>query len=54
VFLRRRGLWMIAAVCVAVAVAGVTGLIVAAGRGPAAGGLGRYLHGMVSERGACG
>jgi poly(hydroxyalkanoate) depolymerase family esterase len=52
VFLRRRGLWMIAAVCVAVAVAGVTGLIVAAGRGPAAGGLGRYLHGMVSERGA--
>ena len=51
-FMRRRGLWMIAAVCVAVAVAGITGLIDAAVPGPAARGLGRYLHGMVSERGA--
>ena len=50
-FMRRRGLWMIA-VCVAVAVAGITGLIDAAVPGPAARGLGRYLHGMVSERGA--
>src|ERR1019366_2089511 len=50
--MRRRGLWMIAAVCVAVAVAGITGLIDAAVPGPAARGLGRHLHGMVSERGA--
>jgi hypothetical protein len=33
------------AVCVAVAVAGITGLIDAAVPGPAARGLGRYLHG---------
>ena len=51
-FMRCRGLWMITAVCVAVAVAGVTGLIATAVPGPAARGLGRYLHGMVSERGA--
>src|ERR1035437_3312856 len=50
--MRRRGVWMIAAVCVAVAVAGITGLIDAAVPGPAARGLGRHLHGMVSERGA--
>ena len=47
-FMRRGGLWVIAAVCVAV----VTGLIATAVPGPAARGLGRYLHEMVSERGA--